>query len=102
MIKVVFHSSPKLNSWAHEMLINRRWVEALRQHGVPCEGRLAFSGVKRGTLRACVQDNGTTFEFAEPGEPSGGTVFRATHTNDDCSVFMSGEHLAKHEAEDLF
>lgn len=106
MIRVVFNNE-RPASWAHEMLGNRRVLDVLRAHGVPVAGRLVFSGIARGKLVFVQEDSNMTFDYIAPGEnTSAATRWKQTHNDGVVLVFMSGEHLANHEAqaedEDLF
>lgn len=98
MIRIDFDTS-RPDSWAHEMTTHHRWVETLRAHGVPCIGRLAISGVERGTLRFMHDGANATFEFFEPGEMAQGATLIQTHNADGVRVFKSGLNL---DGEDLF
>lgn len=101
MIKIEFTAAWDV-SWAHEMLRNAAWLNTMREHGIPVVGRLAFSGVERGTLRFDHDFGASTFTFvfAESGEPIRDAVFKLTQDRDGVRVFRAGQHLPVTTAED--
>jgi hypothetical protein len=84
------------------MTTNAVWTRTLAEHGVPVIGRIAVSGVDRGNLVVDCTPTLVTFSYFEDEDDDLQSVNKGTktHTGKGYTVYMTRNHLAKHQEDE--